>query len=209
MMKGVKWGLETLLTNAGSGECVEGHGRCGTLVGTRSRTKRGISGYHAMWHVRVTSRGRSREHRVLPVTCSVTPSLYLSFPHHSPLVLFNGCIPSPNSKLSIISLLTLLFHSVRPCLFSITIYALWVLSFFFPPIGLKQSTYKTANSTGIQAPLWHEDAVMIVLVRARFDDVFILWRLRSLCGSFMYTLYTYTSHPPGHFDPTNSWIIKF
>lgn len=30
--------------------------------------------YHAMRHVRVTSRGRSREHRVLPVTCPVTRS---------------------------------------------------------------------------------------------------------------------------------------
>lgn len=46
-------------------------------------------------------------------------------------------------------------------------------------------------------------AVMIVLVRARFDDVFIL-RLRSLCGSFTYTLYMYTLHPPGHFDLTKS-----
>ena len=31
-------------------------------------------GYHAMRHVRVTSRGRSREHRVLPITCPVTRS---------------------------------------------------------------------------------------------------------------------------------------
>lgn len=31
-------------------------------------------GYHAMRHVRVTSRGRSREHRVLSVTCPVTRS---------------------------------------------------------------------------------------------------------------------------------------
>lgn len=37
-------------------------------------------GYHAMRHVCVTSRGRSREHRVLPVTCPVTRS-----PLHSSL----------------------------------------------------------------------------------------------------------------------------
>lgn len=58
-------------------------------------------GYHAMRHVRVTSRGRSREHRVLPITCPVTRSLlhpYLSISVASP--------PSPVTPLQSLVLLS-------------------------------------------------------------------------------------------------------
>lgn len=67
--------LETLLTKVAQtaesrgGRDVRKVSRA--LIG--SGDARGRS-YHAMRHVRVTSRGRSREHRVLSVTCPVTRS---------------------------------------------------------------------------------------------------------------------------------------
>lgn len=94
---GVKWRLETLLTSAPrhnlrSGGRLEGRARKVSCRGTGARVG-SVRRFHAMRHVRVTSRGRSREHRVLPVTCPVTRStLHLSSYHpffslipHSPL----------------------------------------------------------------------------------------------------------------------------
>lgn len=138
--------------------------------------------------MRVTSRGRSREHRVLPVTCSVTRS-FLPSPRRLPSLLStNGCIPS-SARLSTVSL-------SRRHLFTYPTLPLLLVRSRSPPVRrefvLSSSIRNEVLETG------HEDtapSVMIALVLARFDDMFVPappWRLRA---SLIVHVHTRDCHP--------------
>lgn len=84
--------------------------------GDRRGGKR-AAGYHAMRHVRVTSRGRSREHRVLSITCPVTrsPLHPPSLSSHSVTVSLSLSAATPRRPLVLLSFLIATTPFERVC----------------------------------------------------------------------------------------------
>lgn len=103
--------------------------------------------------MRVTSRGRSREHRVLPVTCPVTRSLHPSFPRLLPrLSSTTASLPLRDYRPSLSSSFIALWFSLfvlNHCLRAGAVSSLFLPSSDSDRNGVQ---YEIADSTGIQAP---------------------------------------------------------
>lgn len=127
--------------------------------------------------MRVTSRGRSREHRVLPVTCPVTRS-FLPSPRRLPSLLStNHCTPSTAKAIDRLSLSSSPFYICHSPVVLLRSCAPSIRSFFLPPSS-KRSTrdrqtrdrlFRLCTVTRRNG----NELVMIALVLARFDDMFI------------------------------------